>query len=97
MTLPEGHPSGTEADSIAAVIINYNTCQELQACLGSIKPEGASEVVVVDNNSSDGSVEMVRSKYPWVTLLANKANVGYGAAANQAIANSTPPGCWFSW
>lgn len=89
MTLPAGHPYGTEADSIAVVIINYNTCQELQACIGSIKPEDASEVVVVDNNSSDGSVEMVRSKYPWVTLLANKANVGYGAAANQAIANST--------
>lgn len=89
MTLPAGHPYGTEADSIAVVIINYNTCQELQACLGSIKPEDASEVVVVDNNSSDGSVEMVRSKYPWVTLLANKTNVGYGAAANQAIANST--------
>jgi GT2 family glycosyltransferase len=89
MTLATGHPYSTEADSIAAVIINYNTCQELQACLGSIKPEEASEEVVVDNNSSDGSVEMVRSKYPWVTLLANKTNVGYGAAANQAIANST--------
>lgn len=89
MTLPADHPYGTEADSIAAVIINYNTCQELQACLGSINPEDASEVVVVDNNSSDGSVEMVRSKYPWVTLLANKTNLGYGAAANQAIGNST--------
>jgi N-acetylglucosaminyl-diphospho-decaprenol L-rhamnosyltransferase len=89
MTVATGHPYGTEADSIAVVIINYNTCQELQACLGSIKPEEAAEVVVFDNNSSDGSVEMVRSKYPWVTLHANRTNLGYGAAANQAIAGCT--------
>lgn len=89
MTLLTDHLYGTEADSIAVAIINYNTCKELQACLGSINPEDASEVVVVDNNSSDASVGMVRSQYPWVTLLANKTNLGYGAAANQAIANST--------
>ena len=86
MTLASSQSYGTEPDSIAVIIINYNTRQELQACLGSIKPEEASEVVVVDNNSSDGSVEMVRSKYPWVTLHANRTNLGYGAAANEAIA-----------
>jgi GT2 family glycosyltransferase len=46
-------------------------------------------MVVVDNASSDGSAEMVRAEYPWVTLHANKANLGYGAAANQAIASCT--------
>lgn len=89
MTEATSHPNGTKTDSIAVVIINYNTCQELQACLGSIKPEEAGEVVVVDNNSSDGSVEMVRSKYPWVMLHANRTNLGYGAGANQAIAGCT--------
>jgi GT2 family glycosyltransferase len=91
VTEATSHPDGTKTDSITVVIINYNTCQELQACLGSIKPEEAGEVVVVDNNSSDGSVEMVRSKYPWVMLHANKRNLGYGAAANQAIAKITAP------
>jgi GT2 family glycosyltransferase len=89
MALGTASPYGTETDSITVIIINYNTCEELQGCLGSIKPEEASEVVVVDNNSSDDSIAMVKSKYPWVTLLANKTNVGYGAAANQAIATST--------
>jgi len=86
MAIATGHPDGTKTHSIAVVIINYNTCQELQACLGSIEPEEEGEVIVVDNASSDGSVEMVRSKYPWVRLHANSTNRGYGAAANQAIA-----------
>ena len=64
MTIATGHRYGTKADAIAVVIINYNTCQELQACLSSIKSEEIGEVVVVDNNSSDGSVEMVKAKYP---------------------------------
>ena len=81
-----GHPYGTVDKSIAIIIINYNTCRELQACLGSIGPEAASQVIVVDNDSSDGSVEMVKSRYPWVSLHGNRTNLGYGAAANQAIA-----------
>ena len=87
MTIATGQSYGTEADSIAVVIINYNTHRRLRACLGSIQPDAVNEVVVVDNNSSDGSVEMVRSDYPWVTLHANRTNLGYGAAANQAIAS----------
>ena len=89
MALGTASPYGTETDSITVIIINYNTREELQGCLGSIKPAEASEVIVVDNHSSDDSAAMVQSKYPWVTLLANKTNIGYGAAANQAIATST--------
>jgi N-acetylglucosaminyl-diphospho-decaprenol L-rhamnosyltransferase len=77
--------------SIDVVIINYNTCHHLQACLDSIDREAANKLVVVDNDSSDGSVEMVRSKYPWVTLYPNSTNNGYGPAANQAIAGCTAP------
>ncbi len=83
------HPDDIADKSIAIIIINYNTCEELQACLASIRPEAASQVIVVDNDSWDGSVEMLRSDYPWVSLHANRTNVGYGAAANQAIAGCT--------
>ena len=76
---------------IAVVIVNYNTLQHLRACLATVQSERASEVIVVDNASSDGSVEMVRSEYPSVTLHANRKNLGYGAAANQAIARCTAP------
>ena len=54
-------------------------------------PEGVSRVIVVDNDSSDRSVEMVKSEYPSVTLIASETNVGYGVAANQAIGTITTP------
>jgi GT2 family glycosyltransferase len=79
------------ASSISVVVVNHNTCRELRACLGSIGPEETNDVVVIDNKSSDGSVEMVKSEYPSVTLLVNEFNVGYGAAANLAIAGSANP------
>ena len=45
----------------------------------------SGEVFVVDNNSIDGSVEMVQQKFPQVHLIANKQNVGFSTANNQAI------------
>lgn len=85
--------------TIAIVIVNYNTKEHLRRCLDSIleaRPtlDGAAgvtteaEIIVIDNNSTDGSAEMVRSHYAGVTLLAKQANSGYGAAANEAIAHS---------
>ncbi len=47
-----------------------------------------AEVWVVDNNSVDGSVEMVAAKFPWVKLIANKDNKGFSKAFNQAMAQS---------
>jgi GT2 family glycosyltransferase len=75
----------TTTIDISLVIVSYNTCRELGTCLASINRWAASQVVVVDNNSSDGSVEMVRSEFPWVTLCANQTNIGYGAAVNRAV------------
>lgn len=82
---------GSAADKFAIVIVNHNTCLPLAACLDSAQREGAAEIVVVDNASSDGSAEMVRRRYPGVKLIANRHNPGYGAAANQAIAASGRP------
>ena len=73
----------------AVVIVNYNTREHLRESLASAVREGADEVLVVDNASSDGSAEMVRVEFPWVTLHANPTNRGYGAAANQGIASCT--------
>jgi len=74
---------------IAVAIVNYNTRDDLRTCLASVQHEGPIEVVVVDNASSDGSVAMVRDEYPWVICHANQTNLGYGAAANQAIGSCT--------
>lgn len=73
---------------LSIVIVNYNVKYFLEQCLHSVEKAMTSiesEVFVVDNNSVDGSNEMVRSKFPWVKLIANNENVGFSCANNQAI------------
>ena len=71
---------------IAVGIINFNTRELLRACLTSVHQEGPSKIVVVDNASSDSSVDLVKAEFPGVVLKENQRNVGFGTAANQAIA-----------
>ncbi len=61
---------------IAIVIVNYNTREHLRACLATVQMEEPTEVVVVDNVSLDGSGEMVKGEYLWVTLHVNRKNLG---------------------
>lgn len=73
---------------LSVVIVNYNVQYFLENCLNSVEKaaKGIScEIFVVDNNSVDGSVEMVREKFPSVHLIANKENLGFSKANNQAI------------
>jgi O-antigen biosynthesis protein len=73
---------------LSVIIVNYNVQHFLEQCLHSVRKavEGmAAEVFVVDNNSVDGSVQMVQAKFPEVKLIANKENVGFSKANNQAI------------
>jgi GT2 family glycosyltransferase len=73
---------------ISVIIVNYNVEFFLEQCLNSVR-EALSfvdgQVFVVDNNSIDGSVEMVKNKFPEVNLIANKDNKGFSKANNQAI------------
>lgn len=76
---------------LSVVIVNYNVQYFLEQCLRSVEQacrHVSSEVFVVDNNSVDGSVEMVREKFPWVRLIANRENFGFSKANNQAIRQS---------
>ena len=70
---------------IAVAIVNWNTRDLLRACLRSVLAEEPAEVVVADNGSQDGSVEMVRREFPSVEMIVNPGNPGYGAASNRAI------------
>jgi N-acetylglucosaminyl-diphospho-decaprenol L-rhamnosyltransferase len=88
---PARQAGNTPSTPVAVAIVNYNTREHLRACLATVEAEGAREVVVVDSASTDGSVEMVRERFPWVTLHANQTNPGYGAAANEAIAACAAP------
>ncbi|MBW6459024.1 MAG: glycosyltransferase family 2 protein [Bacteroidales bacterium] len=76
---------------LSVVIVNYNVKYFLEQCLNSVRraSEGLQvEVFVVDNNSVDGSCEMVREKFPEVIQIENKENLGFSKANNQAILQS---------
>jgi len=73
---------------LSVVIVNYNVREFLEQALRSVQRAAAGlevEVLVVDNNSVDGSPEMVRADFPEVRLIANNENVGFGRANNQAL------------
>ncbi|MCW5906730.1 MAG: glycosyltransferase [Chitinophagales bacterium] len=73
---------------LSVVIVNYNVRHFLEQCLVSVKRSCVNmdaEVFVVDNASQDGSVEMVREKFPEVKLIANTENLGFSKANNRAI------------
>lgn len=77
---------------LSIIVVNWKVRDLLCECLRSTfentrLPRAQYEVVVVDNDSGDGSVEMVASEFPEVTLIANRDNVGFGAANNQAMAH----------
>ena len=73
---------------VSIVIVNWNTREFLRAALTSCQQHSGdlrTEVIVVDNGSSDGSGQMVREQFPDAMLLENSDNVGYVAACNQAM------------
>jgi N-acetylglucosaminyl-diphospho-decaprenol L-rhamnosyltransferase len=74
---------------VSVVIVSFNTVGLLRKALASVEAgmgDLAVEVIVVDNASGDGSREMVRAEFPAVHLIANRDNLGFGAANNQAFA-----------
>ncbi|NMC36062.1 glycosyltransferase family 2 protein [Candidatus Beckwithbacteria bacterium] len=77
---------------LSIIITSYNTKALLDTCLNSLYtylPKIEFEVVVVDNASSDDSVAYVKKNFPKVTIIANKKNVGFGAANNQGVAKAS--------
>lgn len=73
---------------VSIVIVNWNTCQITCDCLKSVYDQTRNinfEVIVVDNASTDGSVEMIKNKFPQVILIENNENRGFAAANNQGM------------
>ena len=77
---------------LSIIIVSYNTRELLRACLSSIVETLASdvpyEIIVVDNASVDGSVEMLR-EFPQVKLVESEKNLGFAAANNRGLALSS--------
>jgi N-acetylglucosaminyl-diphospho-decaprenol L-rhamnosyltransferase len=77
--------------AVAVAVVSWNTRDLLRACLRSLVDEPLAEVWVVDNASSDGSAEMVRTEFPSVELIALDHNVGFGPAVNLVAAKTSAP------
>jgi GT2 family glycosyltransferase len=78
--------------NLSIIIVNWNVKELLRNCLKSIYAQTKAisfEVFVVDNASSDGSVEMVEEEFPQVKLIKNEENLGFAKANNQGIRQST--------
>jgi len=85
--------SDEEAPDISVAVVSYNTRDLLHACLQSLldrqaEGEAALEVIVADNGSRDGSLEMVRAEFPSVRLIETGGNAGFGRANNAALAHA---------
>ncbi len=77
---------------LSVIIVNYNVKYFLEQALHSVYKamHGVNgEVFVVDNNSADGSCEMVLRKFPQTVVIENKSNTGFSVANNQAIKQAT--------
>ena len=85
-------PHGGSAIVLSIIIVNWNTRELLRHCLQSVfmSTDCADlEVIVVDNGSNDGSVDMVAASFPQVLLVANAVNRGFAAANNIGIARAS--------
>lgn len=77
---------------ISVVILNWNNKDVIRECLSSLFNELKginSEVIVVDNGSTDGSLEIIKQKFPTVKLVENKTNLGFAKGVNQGISDAS--------
>ena len=77
---------------LSIVIVNYNSKFLIEQCLGSVGKAIAgieTEIIVVDNNSTDGSKEHLEEKFPSIKFIFNNANVGFAKACNQGFGISS--------
>jgi GT2 family glycosyltransferase len=73
---------------LSVSVVSYRTPALVERCLSALasqRPSLGIDVTVVDNASNDGSAELVERQFPWVRLIRNARNVGFGAAHNQAL------------
>lgn len=78
--------------TLSIVVVNWNTRELLRQCIESIYatvPPISFEAIVVDNDSSDGSADMVADRFPGVTLVRSGGNIGFSAGNNMGFARAT--------
>jgi GT2 family glycosyltransferase len=77
---------------LSVIIVNYNVKHFLEQCLYSVQKATAgiqAEVLVIDNNSSDHSVEYLQPRFPRIRFIANTENTGFAKGCNQGLAQAS--------
>lgn len=80
-----------ESIDVSIIIVNFNTKELLRNCLNSILSNTKNisyEIIISDNGSSDGSIDMVKMDFPSVILIENNQNLGFGKANNIGLSNA---------
>jgi len=76
---------------VSAIIVTWNVAQEALACIEALYASGDGielDVTVVDNASSDGTVDLVQRRYPGLKVIGNHDNLGFACACNQGVRQS---------
>jgi GT2 family glycosyltransferase len=82
---------------VIAVVISWNLRDDVLNCIESlISQKAIGKIVLVDNASSDGTVQAVRTRFPAVDVIENKRNIGFAAAANAGIRRAMELGAEFT-
>lgn len=81
----------SDGPTLSIIVVSYNTCEVTLECLRSVHRETLQsdfELIVVDNDSADGSAEAIRAEFPAAKLLALDDNLGFGRANNLAAGHA---------
>ena len=84
----QGEANEAKVSDLGIVIVNWNTREHLRRCLETVVASNCLDrcrVIVVDNASNDGSVDMARQRFPQVEVIVNEANIGYPRANNVGL------------
>lgn len=77
---------------LTTVIVTWNSVKDIGPCLASLQQQGVEQqIIVVDNASADGTVQLVKEQYPLVELIALPANIGFAAGCNKGAVQAQAP------
>jgi GT2 family glycosyltransferase len=79
------------AKKVSVILVNYNGMPHLDVCISSVLKQSYTdfELIFVDNNSSDGSLEYTQSKFPNLTFVVNDQNLGYAGGINSGLTHAS--------
>jgi GT2 family glycosyltransferase len=81
----------TDVSDVSAVLVSWNVRDLLLRCIDSLKADGVTRIVVLDNVSKDDSVAAVRRAHPDVEVIESAVNTGFGGGVNRAVPHTSTP------